>query len=282
MIYDRTAQCLKAQEEYGRGMVSFLYETVPGRILLRLAVSPWLSRLWGWYQKSPLSGSAIRPFIQKYDVQVTEAEISGFSSFNDFFTRRKTVIPQTDDPRALLAVADSKMRFYPITQDLKLKIKHCVYDLGDILEDGDLAAAYQGGTCIVFRLGVEDYHRYHFPDDGTLLWRKQIKGLLHTVRPISGKYRVFARNTRQVSLLDTARFGRIVQVEVGALLVGKIRNHTIHTFSRMEEKGYFEFGGSTILLLLNRPVQFDEDIATMNKAGAEIQVRAGERIGILC
>jgi phosphatidylserine decarboxylase len=50
----------------------------------------------------------------------------------------------------------------------------------------------------------------------------------------------------------------------------------------MEEKGYFEFGGSTILLLLNRPVQFDEDIATMNKAGAEIQVRAGERIGILC
>jgi phosphatidylserine decarboxylase len=85
-----------------------------------------------------------------------------------------------------------------------------------------------------------------------------------------------------VSLLDTARFGRIVQVEVGALLVGKIRNHTIHTFSRMEEKGYFEFGGSTILLLLNRPVQFDEDIATMNTAGAEIQVRAGERIGILC
>ena len=282
MIYDRKEQCLKAENEYRQGTVTFLYETVPGRMLLRLAVSPWLSKLWGIYQKSQLSRRAIRPFIQKHCVQIDEAQVHSFRSFNDFFTRKKTVSAQMADPRALLAVADSKMRYYPITEDLQLKIKNCVYDLPDILEDERLAARYQGGTCIVFRLSVDDYHRYHFLDDGKLAASKRIKGVLHTVRSVSEKHRVFARNTRQVSVLETAHLGQVVQVEIGALLVGKIHNHEKDTFTRMEEKGYFEFGGSTIVLLLKSPVRFDEDIANMNDSGIETQVCAGERIGIIC
>lgn len=282
MIYDRKEQCLKEPTEYRQGAAAFLYETVPGRVLLRLAVSPWLSKLWGVYQKSPLSRRAIRPFIQKHGVEIDEAEADKFRSFNDFFTRRKDVFAQTDEPHALLAVADSKLRYYPITDGLQVKIKNCVYDLGDILEDAPLAARYRGGTCIVFRLGIDDYHRYHFLDDGKLVASKKIKGMLHTVRPVSEKYRAFARNTRQVSILETAHFGKVVQVEVGALLVGKIHNHKKEAFSRMEEKGYFEFGGSTIVLLLNKKVHFEEDIKNMNDTGAEIKVCAGERIGMLC
>lgn len=282
MIFDRKEQCLIEQVEYRQGAVTFLYETVAGRMLLRLAVSPWLSKVWGVYQKSPLSKGAIRPFIQKHGVQVDEAQVDTFRSFNDFFTRKKEMCIQSYDPHALLAVADSKLRYYPITEDLRLKIKNSVYDLRDILEDDTLAAQYRRGICMVFRLSVDDYHRYHFLDDGKLLGRKKIKGLLHTVRPISEKNRVFARNSRQVSILETAHFGRVVQVEIGALLVGKIRNHQKETFSRMEEKGYFEFGGSTIVLLLNKEIQFDEDIQRMNGAGVEIKVSAGERIGMLC
>lgn len=282
MIYDRKEQCLKAETEYRQGTVAFLYETVPGRVLLRLAVSPWFSKLWGVYQKSPLSRRKIRPFIQKYGVNIDETEVDKFRSFNDFFTRKKAVAVQTDEPYALLAVADSKMRYYPITEELQLKIKNCVYDLPDILEDERLAAQYRGGTCIVLRLSMDDYHRYHFLDDGKLVASKRIKGVLHTVRSVSEKYRVFARNTRQVSILETAHLGQVVQVEIGALLVGKIHNHEKDTFTRMEEKGYFEFGGSTIVLLLNKEVRFDEDIANMNDAGIETQVCAGERIGIIC
>lgn len=282
MVYDRKEQCLKEQNEYQQGAVSFLYETVPGRILLRLAVRPWLSKLWGVYQKGSLSRRAIRPFIQKNGVQIEEEEVGGFRSFNDFFTRKKAVSAQTADPSALLAVADSKMRYYPITNGLQLKIKNSVYDLADILEDEALAMEYREGTCIVFRLGVDDYHRYHFLDDGMLLENKQIRGVLHTVRSISEKYRVFARNSRQVSILETAHFGKVVQVEIGALLVGKIHNHGRDMFTRMDEKGYFEFGGSTIVLLLNKEIRFDEDIAKMNDASVETQVYAGERIGIIC
>ncbi len=282
MIYDRKEQCLKEENEYRQGTVKFLYETVPGRMLLRLMVSPWLSKAWGVYHKSKYSKGKIRPFIQKYGVGLDETQVDTFQSFNDFFTRKKAVSAQTEAPYALLSVADSKVCCYSITDDLRLKIKNCVYDLPDILEDDALADQYRGGMCIVFRLSLEDYHRYHFLDDGKLVANKQIRGLLHTVRPVSEKYRVFARNSRQVSVMETAHFGQVVQVEIGALLVGKIHNHEKETFSRMEEKGYFELGGSTIVLLLNKKIRFDEDIIKLNDAGVEVKVCAGERIGILC
>ena len=282
MIYYRDTGRAEEPEEYQKGAVSFLYETVPGRILLRIAVSHWFNSLYGAYYRSPLSRRSIRPFIQKHGVKIGEGELESYRSFREFFTRKKEVTAQTDDPKALLAVADGKLRCYPVTEDLHLTIKHCVYDLADILEDEALAESYRGGTCLVFRLGMEDYHRYHFLDDGHLVSAKKIKGVLHTVRPLSEKYRVFARNSRRVSVLETVHFGRVVQVEVGALLVGRIEDRGIQRFSRMQEKGYFDFGGSTVLLLLNKAVRFDEDIAKMNEAGVEIQVRAGERIGCLC
>ena len=282
MIYDRNTGTLTEPEEYRDGAVSFLYETVPGRLLLRLAVSRWFSGLCGLYYSSPLSKRAIRPFIQKHGIMLEEGELEQYRTFQEFFTRKKTVSPETQDPRALLAVADSKMRYYPITDGLELTVKNCRYDLADILDDGSMADSFRGGTCVVFRLGVEDYHRYHFPDGGVCSGVRKIKGVLHTVRPVSEKYRVFARNSRQVSILETEHFGRVVQVEVGALLVGRIVDRQLEKFSRMEEKGHFEFGGSTVLLLLNKPIVFDEDIEDMNRAGVEIQVRAGERIGYLC
>ena len=282
MIYDRKNETLTEPGEYRKGTVSFLYETIPGRLLLRLVVSRWFSSLCALYYRSPLSRRSIRPFVQKHGVKIGEEELEKFRTFQEFFTRKKEIFAQTEDPNALLAVADSKMRYYPITEDLRLTIKNSVYDLEDILEDRGLAESFRGGTCIVFRLGMEDYHRYHFLDDGFLVSSKWIKGVLHTVRPLSEKYRVFARNSRQVNILETAHFGQVVQVEVGALLVGRIEDRGLKEFSRMEEKGHFDLGGSTVLLLLNKPIAFEEDIAKMNDAGVEIQVYAGERIGYLC
>ena len=281
MIYDRKEKCVKDPGEYRQGLASFMYETVVGRILLRVAVSPWVSKLWGVYQSSRLSRRSIRPFVEKNGVQVTEEQLKSFRSFNDFFTRKKEVVAQQEEPEVLLSPADSKMSYFPITEGLQLKIKSSTYELEEVLQDPALAQAYRGGTCIIFRLAVDDYHRYHFIDDGRLLSTKKIKGQLHTVRSISEKYRVFARNSRQVSVLDTDHFGKVVQVEVGAILVGKIQNHNKESFTRLEEKGYFEFGGSTILMLLSGDIQFDPDIAENNAEGNEIQVRAGERIGIL-
>ena len=80
--------------------------------------------------------------------------------------------------------------------------------------------------------------------------------------------------------MDSKSFGIITQVEIGALLVGKIVNHNTHMFSRLEEKGYFEFGGSTIVLLLQHgKVRMDSDLIENSENGYETIVRMGERIG---
>jgi phosphatidylserine decarboxylase len=71
-------------------------------------------------------------------------------------------------------------------------------------------------------------------------------------------------------------------MEVGALLVGKIVNHhECANVLRGEGKGYFQFGGSTVVLLLERDAaQIDEDILENSGMHIETIVRMGEKIGI--
>ena len=76
---------------------------------------------------------------------------------------------------------------------------------------------------IIYRLSPSDYHRYIFCDNGTQKHIRKINGKLHTVNPIVyDKYKVFTENYREITELDTENFGKILQVEVGALCVGKL------------------------------------------------------------
>ena len=162
-----------------------------------------------------------------------------------------------------------------------LKIKGSKYTIKDLLDDEMSAEYFRGGTCLVFRLTVDDNHRYNFIDSGKRLSTKKIRGELHTVRPISEKYDVYTRNSREVSILDTEELGIVAQIEVGALLVGRIVNHDKASFVKNEEKGYFEYGGSTIVVLLNKKLEIDPDIAAMNENGIETKVKAGEKLGLI-
>ncbi|MBO5221921.1 MAG: phosphatidylserine decarboxylase [Clostridia bacterium] len=281
--YDRKSGTVEEAQEFQQGSLHFLYDTVFGRILLKCAVArPWLSKLYGLYQKSGLSKKDIKPFIEKNNIDVSAWDVNSFRCFNDFFTRKKDIGADLSDPNALLSIADSKIRIFPITEDLVLNVKRSRYTVGEILGDEALAEDFRGGTCIVFRLSVDDYHRYQYIDKGVALSHKKIKGMLHTVRAISEKYNVFSRNAREVHILNTESLGKVAQIEVGALFVGKIVNHPVASFEKMQEKGYFEYGGSTVVVLLNKEIQFDPDIAEMNAKDIEIKVHAGERIGTIC
>ena len=135
--------------------------------------------------------------------------------------------------------------------------------------------------CLVFRLSVDDYHRYCYPDTGTTKSKTAIKGKLHTVCDISDKYKVFQENSRFVSVLDTEHFGEIIMIEVGALMVGRIVNHEIVDFRKGQEKGYFRLGGSTIVVLCQAGVlKLDEDIEEYAAQGMEVRLRYGERVGL--
>ena len=74
-------------------------------------------------------------------------------------------------------------------------------------------------------------------------------------------------------------FGEMIMIEVGALMIGKIVNNTGRDFKKGEEKGHFEYGGSTIILLTNKDVIIDSDIIKQSEQGIETKVKIGTMIG---
>ena len=166
---------------------------------------------------------------------------------------------------------------YQIDDRELVKIKNSVYSIEDLV--GEDVSGYAGGTCLVFRLAMNDYHRYCYVDSGKLIRTKHIKGCLHTVSSLSDKYRVYVQNDRIINILETNHFGEIIQIEVGALLVGRIKNRNLSRFEKGEEKGHFEMGGSTIVLLLKKGITIDEDIIKQSKNNVETIVKYGEKIG---
>lgn len=278
LVYDRETKKLHREKEYGEAAIRFLYTTFFGRLILKLIVArPFFSKVRSCYQKSPKSKKDIHPFIQKYGIDMTGYE-TDYTCFNDFFVRKRAV-ENHSKPGELVAVADSKLLVYKIDEDLRIDVKRSSYTLEEILNKKINAEPFRNGYCLIFRLSVSDCHRYYFMDEGAYIRRYRIKGLLHTIRPIAGKYRVFCRNQREVSFLKTKNLGNIIWVEVGALLVGCIQNHPKRQFKKLEEKGYFEYGGSTILVFLRNNVKIDADILKNSKKQIETKVKIGERIG---
>lgn len=264
--------------------LSFLYNSICGRILLKLLCSGFVSKLVGKYMASRLSKCRIKKFISVNNVDMSLYENKEYDSFNDFFIRKKKeeFISIDYDKEALISPCDSKLKVFPITSDSIFFIKGSPYSVSEFLKNDTLANEYKNGLCLVFRLTVDDYHRYCFFDSGKQLGEKvYIKGILHTVNPISlGRYNYYKQNCREYTILETESFGKAVQAEVGAMLVGKIVNYGVKEFSRGDEKGRFEFGGSTIVVLLKEGVaEIDKDIVENSEQDIETAVRIGERIG---
>lgn len=279
-VYDRAAGQYREEKEYGGKSLKFLYGTAIGRVLLKIFFCRGIySKLNGAFMKSPLSVYKIRPFIEKYGIDRSRCEQTDFKSFDEFFTRKCAV--EADCPEdGLMAPCCGRLTVYPIDESLALKIKGSVYTLAELTGGGFDLSDYGGGSCFLYRLAVEDCHRYVFFDDGEVVRSEEIKGVLHTVRPVSERFRVFSRNHRVCTLLRTKRFGDVIQIEVGALQVGKITNHSVGTFSRLDEKGFFSFGGSTVIQLFKRSaVSVDGDIQSCSERGIEALVKTGERVG---
>ena len=243
-------------EKQGTASVRFLYRTLPGRVCLMALTRPTVSKTAGAFLSSPLSTPFINGFVKKNGIDMSQFEQKKYKSYNDFFTRR--IIPDKrpvdEDPNHFISPCDGRLSAYVIDDDSLFYIKESYYTPSELLKDPILAEKYRGGYALIFRLCVDDYHRYCYIDSGHQEKNIFIKGVLHTVRPQAfDKVRVFKRNSREYTLLHTDNFGDVVQMEVGAMMVGRIVNHhSDYDFLRGEEKGYFEFGGSTIILFVEK------------------------------
>ncbi len=276
----------KREKPVTPGSLRFLYGTKFGSLVLRLISRRWLSKLAGKYMSSRLSKRKIKKYIEKHGIDMSCFIEEDYKCFNDFFTRRikPELRPFDTDSDAFVSPCDGSVSAYKIEDGLKFNAKGFDYDVQTLVGDAELAAMYDGGLCIVFRLAVTDYHRYFFIDDGTASGNKFIKGRLHTVQPAAlEKRRVFTENCREVTVLDTARFGKITQVEIGAMMVGRISNNIKEgAFAFGEEKGKFDFGGSTVILLVQKDrVELDAEFFDNTADDCETVVKCGERIGTL-
>ena len=287
LFFDRLTNEIAKEQVYGGFFLKGLYQTCLGRWLLPLiAGNGVFSRLYGWMQKSKWSQKKILPFIKKFNIDVSEFAdpIESFQSFNDFFTRKLSVDARPLDQGAVLP-ADGRYRVYPqLGASEGIWVKGKYFDLVQLLRSEQLADRYHNGAVVIARLCPVDYHRFHFPFDCKAGNFKVINGPLYSVSPIALKYNIniLHENKRVITELQSAEFGPVQFIEIGATNVGSIvQTYTPdEEYKKGDEKGYFEFGGSCIIMLFEPGrIQFADDLVHHSNQNLEVRGFMGQALG---
>lgn len=287
---NRKTNEIEEEKVLGYKALKWLYENPLGMGLLELVFKKKLfSYVYGKLQDRTSSKKKIKSFVEDFGINMNDYlhDPNYYTSFNEFFIRelKEGARPIDSDENRLISPADGKVFAYKdININKVVQIKGIEYSLKELFGDEKLAQNYDRGVCVVIRLAPVDYHRFHFPDDGVCEKTKKIAGDYYSVNPMALQkiVELYCRNKREISLFQSKHFGDIVMVEVGATCVGSI----IQTFSpfkaikKGQEKGYFKFGGSTVIMFLEQgKVNLDGDLILNTEKGIETQVEMGMGIG---
>lgn len=289
-VIDRRTGEVFEEPVLGGGLLRLAYQSSFGPILrAALLRTGFASRTLGWYAGARSSRRRIRSVIDELGIDETEflEPTESYATFHDFFVRRlrEGARPFDPSPDVFSSPADARLTvFAEIDGTTAVPVKGRPFAL-ESLAGGrpDQIASFDRGLVLVFRLCPADYHRFHYPTDGkTVDWR-EISGRYESVNPIAlqAGLPIFTENTRVVSLLELNVFGPCLFIEVGAFGVGGItQTHVGSSFSKMDEKGYFHYGASTLVLVLEKNrVTLDADLLESTATGIETLVHAGESLG---
>ena len=289
-VFSREDAELVEEIVFGEGLVRLAYGTRLGLwATTNILTRRWVSILVGLYYDSGLSRGKIESFARQLNIDLDECEkeIHHYGCFNEFFYRKLKAEyrPITAEPGAVASPGDGRLLVFPrIDEETLSYVKWAPVRLMDLFDqDRDLAERYQSGSCGVLRLCPADYHRFHFPVSGKPGPTTIVPGLLHSVSPyaLEQKIPVYALNKRSLCTLKSEEFGEVLLMEVGALCVGSmVQTYRAHEETRLgEEKGFFKFGGSTVIFFFREnTVTFDEDLLQNSAQGVETIVKMGERI----
>jgi phosphatidylserine decarboxylase len=285
---DRVTGAVLRERVYAAGQLEYLYGTRTGRLLLHLMLSRRaFSWIYGFTKRSRRSRRQIRQFIDTLEVDTSELEksIDAYESLDEFFSRRllPDARPVDRNPVHLLSPCDGRALAWQSLGGRELLVKNTRTTIETLLADAALAREFADPAVLLVRLAAADYHRCHFPADGTASPARAAGNRLHSVHPIALEAGApsFA-NYRMLTRIDTDAFGPLLIVEVGALTVGSIvQTFTPSRVTRGQEKSYFRFGGSALLMLaLAQRVQFDDDLIGATGKGLESRVRVGSRVAV--
>jgi phosphatidylserine decarboxylase len=268
----------------------WFYEDKLGfQVFGRLLNNPIFCWVYGKWQEHPSTRRKIAEFVAQHHINIDEAELplASYRSFNAFFSRRlkPDARPFVANPDVFCTPGDGKVLVHPrLEQETRILVKGVSMDLRSLLASNAIAEIYRGGSALIVRLAPYDYHRFHFPDDGEAGAARIINGQYHSVNPIAlAKVPdLFCRNKRAVTEFFSKHFGRIAFIEVGAITIGSIiQTYTPGWVTKGQEKGYFQYGGSTLVLLFEpEAIAFDDDLIQNSTEALEVHVKAGSRIGI--
>lgn len=285
---DRKTGEICEEKVFGGKLIQLFYGN--SRISKILYPFLWISKFsfvsWALacFKKSSLSKKKIPCFIEEYKINLSEFQKKDFVSFNDFFIRKLKPESRPIDPHPsrMVMPVDGRYLVYPKIRSFVIKEKK--FDLGAFLQDEMLASQYRDGSMMIGRLAPVDYHRVHFPCDAAASMPQLIRGPLYSVNPIALKKRmqILCENKRVLTRLQTDRWGQILMIEIGATFVGSIRQTFIpNQFVRKgEEKSFFEFGGSCVVLIFEKNrIQFDTDLIENTNRGFETKSNFGQSLG---
>ncbi len=260
-IYYINRQTGATEEErvYCESALRFLYGSKIGKLLATLLAKVSLfSQFFGWWQRRSWTKKKISPFIVQYGIDASEFErpVESYPSFDAFFVRnlKKESRPLSPGP---IIPADGRYLFY---QDIStcdgFVVKGKKFSLEKLIGAESLAKGYTNGSMVIARLCPSDYHRFHFPVDCIPGPAHLINGPLYSVNPIAIKQNIdlLTENKRIVTHLKTDYYGTILFIEIGATNVGSIHQtyHPGTPYKKGDEKGYFSFGGSSLILLFEK------------------------------
>lgn len=286
---DRKTGKIQTETPPGEGFLKFLYQNPLGKLALKAFVKKkFLSSYYGRLMSKPSSTKKIHSFVTQLNIDMSESvkPISKFTSFNDFFYRKLKPEARPIN-NGLVSPGDGKLlAFKAVAEVNTFFIKGQEFTLKSFFQNEKLAIKYRNFSLVILRLAPNDYHRFHFPYSGKTTKSTQIKGDYFSVSPYAlakNFTRVFCENKREHTTLITEDKGDILLSPIGATMVGSI----INTYSpnskinKGDEMGYFAFGGSTILMLVdNTQFKIDDDLLQNTKNGMETFVKMGETIGL--
>jgi phosphatidylserine decarboxylase len=232
---------------------------------------------------SALTAAAIRWFVARYGVDMSEAanpDLASYDSFNAFFTRALKPGARPLAQADLVCPVDGAIsQFGAIDGERIFQAKGYDYSATALLGgDAALAAQFRGGHFATLYLSPKDYHRIHMPCAGRLLRMLHVPGELFSVNPATARSvpGLFARNERVVCVFE-GDHGPWVLVLVGATIVGSMatvwhgtvnppRPDRLREWSYLDrdivleqgaEMGRFLLGSTVVLLFPPGPLAFD-------------------------
>jgi len=284
-FYNRYTEAMEAEQVYGEGFLQWAYGNPLGKLALHSFVKrPFFSKWYGWRMNQPSTKSKVLPFIHNYQMDAKEFadDPESYATFNEFFYRKLRPEARPISKTPAVFPADGRHLGFPNIDEINgFFVKGQKFDLDALLDDTSLSEKFRGGTLVLSRLCPVDYHRYHFPVNGTPSKTKLINGPLYSVSPIAliRNLSYLWQNKRTITQIETSHMGTVLMMEIGATCVGSIFQ-TFEPDQPMEkgtEKGYFAFGGSsTITIFEPGRVQLADDLLENSAKQIETYARMGD------